>query len=359
MDTSSGVSRFSAVLLQRGTHRLQGNPSLGTFSAFLTLLFFIRIAANLYLAVDLSSRGSSLDAVQIAGAHFVYLAAYGIVIGSLSAFRVGFALPQVCFINFSPLGRSFRNGFIRRAAFLRPLNMVFLAVFIAAAVMFSMVNESWQPIVFRASIVFISVVFGIVIVVTAASRLIPGRSEIQLMETLSLLVLVGLNPDIAGKSGLVGVSFRGFSLDFHPILELEFLVAVIIVLALIILLIIKVLSAAGSLFQKQAPMRPMESWYRRFIRIKWWVLLYAAVTPVFASPFFSSAAKRWALIAAILFSIFSYAYFIAQCENTLREKWRISLYDKGNVKLLMSSFLLHIILTLVPLARYVAARKWG
>lgn len=340
------------MILQRGTHRHAGNPSLGTFSAFLTLLVFIRIAANLYLAIDLWGQGSAVNAGQIAGAHFVFLTAYGIMVGSLSAFRISFSLPRVCFIDFPPGGKTFRQGFIRRVAFLRPFNLAFLAIFLAATIVFAVISGNWPATAAKAITVLAVVAAGIIVVITAAARILPSPSDTQLMETLCLLVLVGLNPDIVSIRGQVGISFWGFSPNLYSFLELALTGVLITVLTLVVIFLVRLLTVTSELFHRQTPSRPLGSWYRRFIRIKWWVLLYAVVLPLMISPGVSVNTKRWALAVSVLFGAATYAYFISQCDNTLREKWRLSLFDKGNIRLLTSSILLHILLTAVPLAGY-------
>ena len=76
MDTLMDEGRLSRSLFLRGIHRMAGNPTLGTFTGFLTGIFLIRVAANIYLSIYLAKEGSVIDFIQIASAHFILLSAY-------------------------------------------------------------------------------------------------------------------------------------------------------------------------------------------------------------------------------------------------------------------------------------------
>ena len=99
--------------------------------------------------------------------------------------------------------------------------------------------------------------------------------------------------------------------------------------AVVVLLLVRVLSAVNNLFGRQISLSPMERWYWRFFRIRSWAIIYAVVTPVFISRTISTSTKRWTLVLSILFGVTSYLYFISNCENILDERWRCSLFDIG------------------------------
>lgn len=178
-----------------------------------------------------------------------------------------------------------------------------------------------------------------------------------MIEMLYLLVLVALNPDIGSFNKRVRIFFGGIHRSFHSVWEVGAAVGLIVMLALLILLLVKILSAIGNLFRRQLSLSPLERWYWRFLRVRSWVLLYVLITPILISSVISLSTKRWALVLFILFGAASYLYFIAQCENTLREKWRCSLFDKGNIRLITRSVLIHIILIVIPVFGYIIA-KW-
>jgi len=353
MDTRINVNRLSRELYQRGTHRLLGNPFLGSLIAFLTVLFLIRIAANFYLAIDLSNKGADIDAVQIASAHFIFLSAYIVWVGALASVRISLALPQLCFINFAPHGRRFRSHFMRQIAFLRPMNIASLSIILFTTFVFSMVCGAWHVVVVRGLVVLSSTFIGIVIVTTVASRSVLRRSEIQIIETLYLLFLVALNPDIGSFDDRVSILFGGIHYSFSSVWKVGSTVGLIVMLALLILLMVRVLSAMSNLFRRQLSLSPMERWYWRFLRIRSWVFLYVVITPVFISSIISPSTKRWTLVLSMLFGVASYLYFITQCENTLHEKWRCSLSDKGNIRLITRSVLTHVVLMTIPVLGYI------
>ena len=356
MDTRININRLSRELYRRGTHRLLGNPFLGSFTAFLAVLFLVRIAANFYLAINLWNKGSNIDAVQIASAHFVFLSAYVIWVGSLASFRIGCSLPALCFVNFTPHGKHFRSGFIRQTAFLRPMNIASVSIILFMTIVFSMVCGGWQAVVVRALVVLSFIFIGIVIVIAVASWALPSQSEIRMLEMLYLLFLVLLNPDIGSSNNRISILFRGCHY-FSPIVwNVGFTVGLIVMLSILVLLLVRVLSAMGNLFRRQLSFRPMESWYLRFLRIRYWVVLYMITIPVFVSSVISPSTKWWTLLLSILFGVASYLYFIAQCENTLYEKWRCSLSDKGSIRFIAGSVWIHIVLMTIPVLGYIVTK---
>lgn len=352
MADSINVNRLSRELSQRGTHRLLANPFLGSLTAFLTVLFLIRIAANLYMAIDISNKNPNIDAVQIAAAHFVFLSAYAVWVGVLASCRISLALPQLCFIDFALHGRRFRAKFMRQIAFRRPMNIAALSIMLLTLFVCAVISGSWQAVVARGVLILTVTLAGIIIVSNVASRSVLSRSEIQIMEILYLLFLLNLNPDIGSFNDQVGIFFRGNYFSFSRVWMVGFAAGLLVAVALLILLLVRALSSVSNLFRRQISLSPMERWYWRFLRIRSWVFLYLIITPVFVSSTISPGIKRRTLILSILYGVASYLYFIAHCENTLHEKYRCSLSDKGNVRLIGRSALTHAVLMLIPVLGY-------
>jgi hypothetical protein len=344
MDTSINVSRLSRELYKRGTHRLLGNPFLGSLAAFLSLLLLIRIAANFYMAIAISNTNPKIDAVQIASAHFVFLSAYAVWVGTLGSCRISLALPRVCSVNFALHGRRFRSKFLRQTAFLRSMNIAYLAMMVLTAFVFSAICGSWRVIAVRGLLALLSTFAAFIIVAAVASRSVPSRSEFQLLEMLYLLFLLVLNPDIGCSNGVVRVCFQGFDYSFSSHWKVG---------AAVGLIAIRALSGVNNYFGRQIFLSPMQRWYWRFLRIRSWAFLYAVVAPVFVSSAISLSIKRWTLVLSILFAVALYLYFITHCENTLHEKWRCSLFDKGNTRLVIRSVLIHVVLTAIPAIGYI------
>ena len=356
MDASINVNRLSRELYRRGTHRLLDNPSLGSLTAFLTVLLLIRIAANLYMAIDIAGKNPNIDAVQVASAHFVFLSAYSVWVGVLASFRISLALPQLCFVDFAVHGRRFRAKFMRQTAFRRPMNIAALAIMLLVAFVCAAIYGSWQTIVARGLIVLSVTSAGIVIVTSVASRSVLSRSEIQIMEILYLLFLLNLNPDIGSFGGRVSIFFRGNYFSFSQVWMAGAAAGLIVAFALLLLLLVRALSAINTLFRRQLHLSPLERWYWRFLRIRSWVFLYLVITPVFVSAAISPAIKRRTLILSLLYGVASYLYFITHCENTLYEKWRCSLFDRHNIGLITRSALTHAALMLIPVLGYTLFR---
>jgi hypothetical protein len=358
MDASFNVNRLSRELHKRGKHRLLGNPFLGSLTAFLTLLVLIRITANFYIVIALSNTNPRIDAVQIASALFVFLSAYMVWVGTLNGCRIALSLPRLCYIDFAICGKRFRSMFMRQVAFFRPVTIAYLSIMLLTALVFSGICGSWGVILFRCSIALCSVIAAVIFVTVFASGSGLSRPEIQVMEVLYLLFLLALNPDIGSYNDLVSLHFLFGKLRF-PFYDLwTFLLAVgsIVLLALLVLFIVRVLTGVNNLFHRQISLSPMESWYWRFLRIRSWVFLYVIVTPIFVSSTISLSVKVWTLVATVLFGVAAYLYFINHCENSFNEKWRCSLLDKGNIRLIARSVLVHAVLMFMPVLGYVVFR---
>jgi hypothetical protein len=360
MDTQINIVGLARALYRRGTHRLLGNPFLGSLAAFLTVLFLIRIAADVYLAVDLSVKGSNIDAVQIASALLVILSAYALWVGSLASLRTGFALPALSFVDLAPYGKRFRSRFIRRIAFQRPMNLTtistMLATTLATTAVFSMAGGDWRVIALRALVVLCCTFVGVAIVIAVASRFPPSQSEIRILELLYLLLVVALNPDVGSFNDRVSIFFVGIHYSFSSLWTVGFAGGLTVIFAVLVLLLVRALSFVSNALRRQSSGKPMQRWYWRFVRIRSWVFLYMLAIPLLISSTSTASTKRWTLVLTVLFGVASYLYFIAHCENTLNEKWRSSLFDKGNTRLAAGSALVHIGLMMVPLVGYVAAR---
>ena len=358
MDTSININGLSRELYKRGTHRLLGNPFLGSLTAFLTLLLLIRIAANFYMIITISNTNPNVDAVQIASAHFIFLSAYAVWVGTLSSCRIGLALPRLCSVDFALHGRRFRSIFLRQIAFFKPMNIAYLFIMLLTALVFPAICGAWHVILIRCLIVLSSTLMAVIIVTAVASRSALRRSEIQLMEIPYLLFLLVLNPDIGSHNGVLNIFFffGGLHCTFSSLWKVSLAVGVIVILALLVLLIVRVSTWIYNLFGRRISLSPMERWYWRFLGIRSWVFLYAIVIPIFVSSTISLGVKRWALVLSILFGASSYLYFISHCENTLHEKWRCSLFDKGNFRLITRSVKIHAVLTVIPVLGYIVFR---
>lgn len=353
MDTTINVNSLSRQLYKRGTHRLLGNPSFGSLTAFLTALLLIRITANVYLSIDLWRREADIDAVQIASAHFVFFAVWAVWIGALASLRISLALPQPSFIDLAPHGRAFRLRFIRNIVLLRPTNIGFGAVVVLTVIIFSTISGSWNRIVARALLSLLCTFSGVILITAVASKILKIRSDIQILEILYLLFLVVQNPDVASVKGRVCILFGGAYYSFSAFGQMVLGIGLAVVVALFVLLLVKMLSVVSNLFRRQVRFSPMERWYWRILHFRSWLLLYAIVGPVFISSGIAPATKRWTLALSIIFGIASYLYFIAQCESALNEKWRCSLFENGNIRLIARSVPTHIVLMAVPVMGYV------
>jgi hypothetical protein len=352
MDSAINVNRLSRVLHRRGTHRLLGNPFLGSLTAFLTVLILIRVAANFSIISRISDKSSRIDAVQVASAHLVFLSAYAVWVGALASCRISLALPRLSFVSFAPFGRRFRSKFTRRAALLRPMNIASLSIMLLTVIVFSIICGCWQSIMVRGLMVLSLTSIAVIFVTALASRFVRSRSDIQILETLYLLLLVSLNPDIGTFKGLASVFFRGNYFSFSGVLEVGCTVALVVMVAVVVLLLVRALSAMNNLFGRQISLSPMERWYWRFFRIRSWAFIYAVVTPIFISRNVSLSTQRWTLFLSIVFGVASYLYFVSHCENILHERWRCSLSDKGNIKLMARSALVHVVLMTIPVLEY-------
>ena len=189
MDASIKLNRLSRELRRRGTHRLLDNPFLGSLSGFFTLLLLIRLAANFYMVVRISPQHPHVDAVQIATAHFVFLCAYAVWVGTLGGCRIALALPRLSSVDFAPHGRRFRSMFRRRTTFFRPVALAYVSIMVLTALVFSAISGSWAVILLRGLIVLVLTLAAVAAVTAVASGSVLSRTDARIMELLYLLFL--------------------------------------------------------------------------------------------------------------------------------------------------------------------------
>ena len=244
---------------------------------------------------------------------------------------------------------------MRQIVFFRPVTLAYVSIMVLTALVFSAICGSWGVILLRCLIVFSLTLAAVIVVTAVASGSVLSRSDTQIMEVLYLLLLLALNPDIGSINGVLGISFFFGSLhySFSSLWKLGSAVGAIVILALLVLLIVRVLTGVKYWVCRQKSSSPMDRWYRRFLRIRSWVFLYVIVIPIFISSTVAPSTKRWTLVLSILFGVASYLYFISHCENSLHEKWRCSLLDRGNPRLITRSVLNHAAFMVIPVLGYI------
>ena len=117
-----------------------------------------------------------------------------------------------------------------------------------------------------------------------------------------------------------------------------------------VLLLVKGFSLLSRTFKVRKYHEPMQSWYWHFFKIKFWIILYLLMLPLLFIPAFSVKLKLQAAAVYLLFTLISYLFFVNHCANAAREKWRINFLSGKNIKLAIPPFIVHIILTLLPLS---------
>ncbi len=117
----NGKGYFIRVIKSRGSHRLRIAPSAGAVLGFMTLIFFIRITANILMIINLARHNVRIDFIQNADIHFLLLSAYLIWIVPLTGYQISGALPPATFIEFLPGGKRFISRFRIHITFMRPV----------------------------------------------------------------------------------------------------------------------------------------------------------------------------------------------------------------------------------------------
>ena len=227
------------------------NPTIGTFRAFITFMFLVRIAADIFIVVNITGKDAQINTVQIASVILVFLAAYAVCIESLATFRVSFALPQLSFIDITPNARRFKNQFLRHVAIYRPMNIAIVTFILIAAVLLSAVSGSWSAIIVRALVALCCVLAGAAAIIAVASRIRPDRSDLQIFEILFLLILIALNPDIRPHGDQVVIIFSGFYLPFERTWQVAAAIGLVTLGILGVLLLTKTKPVFGTFFPQK------------------------------------------------------------------------------------------------------------
>lgn len=342
---------ISGILYNRGLHRSFGDPSLGTVSAFLSFIFLIRGAVNLYFVFDISSGSAVLDIEQISAGWFLQISLYIILCSSLSAFHLNFALPDISFINMSKQGKMFRLNFLKHAAFMRPVNILILVILSAGLYIFgssTTVFNLFIPVITLALSIMLST-----LAFKAADYITPGKLDIQILESVFLFLLVVVNPDVTGHNQTVALLYQGRYFNFdNPILIVVIIISAFSIL-IILLFLLRVFSWLNKRIKTGMTFKPLLGWYNRYFIPKYWFLLYILIFSILFLPVFSNSVKLQATIVFIIFNISSFLIFLNQCNNNLKEKWLTPLINKDYYKLIAQPVFIHSILSLTPVILFI------
>ena len=331
-------------------HRSFGNPSLGTLSAFMTVLILIRAGVNLYFTADIISAGKAdLNLNQIASGWYFYIAAYIITCSSLSAYHVNFALPDISFLNISPRGKIFRKTFLRQSVILKPMNIVFILLTAAGSIIFISAGGGLKIILSGLLLIGASVPAAALIFKIAGALSIE-KSESLILESILLLMLFLMNPDVISRNGSVVMLVQGMLFRFDSAVMLIVFSLCVFSLACSLLIITKFLSVLNTGIRFTKNISPFTGWYWKFFTVRYWFILYLFAIPFMLTPAFSTPMKRRFIVVFILFSAFSFLVFINQCRNNIKEYLLNPFPLKNNSRLFNSTLLLHLVLTLLPLS---------
>jgi hypothetical protein len=315
---------------------------------FLAAMFLIRIGANTFMAVDLWLRGSPVDAAQIAGIHIVLLAAYLVAIGTLAAVRVAFSVFTPSFVDLSPGGGSFRVRVVLRSLLLRPTNLIAVSAVVFTAGIFGVIGDRPGFIVAGGCTAITVAALGVAVSVRSA-RTFRNGTDAQILETILLLCLVAVNPEVGSTGGAIGVQVAGTYVRFDSSRQIAPAVGAVGVGVAVIPLVLHLASSLGRRIGAARYIRPITAWYRRFLRLRVWLIVYALVVPILLSQTMPASTKVRAATLFLLFGVTSYAVFILYCENTLRERWRRSLSDLKLVPAVWRSAAMHVVFMAIPL----------
>ncbi|MBN2048905.1 MAG: hypothetical protein JW760_00560 [Spirochaetales bacterium] len=340
----AGLNTGSSLLKSlrsRGSHRTLGNSSLGTFSAFLTLLVAVRIAANLYIVIDLYLRGSGINIPQVFQGHAVFLAAYLLLIRPLAAYNTASTLPWPCFIDFTARGKAFRSRFSLRAALFSPMTWGPAALLAILSLLATLQTGLGAGILGRALFILAAAAVGFRVVLLVLERLKLPRSDLEVLTTLYLIFLVMANPDLGPYNHAVSFLYRGFYY-FPSSLTVAALVLLILAgTAAAVPFLFKGLSLLADRRKSLAGRDPLLSWYRRVIRPRTWIILYGILASLYISPFISQETKRRSLGLALFFGAVMFVFFLSHCDNALQEKWRRSLLHRKQRFLILRPLAAH------------------
>ena len=340
------MKEIGRQLYLRGMHRMFGHPTIGTFCALLSGIFIIRASANLYFVRLLSSGGVQMDLSQISAGWFLYLGLYLSCCGSLSAFHISFVLPQRSFVGLQRSGRRFRRLFLGQAALLRPMNLAVLVLSVVGFYILARTGASAADLASGLVLLLISAAAGSFIFRFTAA-LSPGMIDSQILEFVSLLFIVMLNPEVMAYGGHIRIGLRAEAPPFDRLYLSIAAVATVSLILSALLVAVKLLSGRG---RPRSYKAPLLGWYFRYFGVKFWFLLYLIAVPAFSLPILSSSLKRSVYAGFVLFCLASWLLFINHCDNQLAESLGQKAALSRGRRLFAKPAALHLLLTLLPLA---------
>ena len=356
MDKIISLKDLSKRLYSRSTHRSFGNPNIGTITVFLTFMFILRSAVNLYFVYLYNDGINPLAYSQIIPGWYIYFSAYFIFRGSLLAFHISYALPDNCFLHISHRGRMFRTAFLRHSAVVKPMNIIIISVAAAGFFIFqitcgkTLLNLSIIPI-------FLFAITSSYFLFRLAEKLKLQKNDIQILEAVLTGLLVSLNPDVISTFRFDGTIYFLVNSVYIPFQSFFVSAAALISLSLfcfISLIILRLFYFINkTAFSGKQKSGPIVGWYIHFFKINFWIILYLFIIPVVFAESFAFGLKTRLLSAYVLFSALSFIFFLLSCENTVRNSFRNRLLTKQHIYLSLPAIVLHFSLTLIPVLLFV------
>jgi hypothetical protein len=316
-----------------------------TVAVLLWGVLAVRVGANVLMAVDISIRGGSVDLVQFAAVHGIFLCG----LCSWSAVRraavvqEALAVPMLAAL---PGGRV--QAFVRscrlRAVAGRPSYGVPVAAAIAASVVAIAFGDNHLAALALVGIFAVCALFPF-LVAHLGTVMGVGADGMAGVELIGLLLLLSANPDLAPAGGSVGTVIFYRTITPRP-LVIAALTAGWSLLPVVPMLLLRIASLITNRAARRASRRPLMAWYRRLCLVPW-IVIAVVMVPITFSGSVAESSRRW--VAAVVGGalIGWLVAVIAAIDQTLEYQWNRPIARRRSAGPLLPLVAVHLLITAV------------
>lgn len=338
------------VIRRARIRRSSFHPGISTLIVYLIGLFWIRIAANLYIVRDLGSNVRITDMVPFCIQSLSALLVYGCTVLPLFLHRVYGDLPDHLRFILSVYGRKERV----RASRTGMMFTYHPAAVLASGGVFTVYTIAGQEgsvaVLGWYAVFIVLLAAGNLIVVTAAYHTGITKDESEFLVFLPLVVLFALNPDPDYRDGMLTLATTLFDVKAIPLSLLPPVSAAVSVAGMcVIFCIFALYRAVVSVSRNLVPIPYRIRMYFAVIRPHFWVTLYMLDLIVIAAGANRTASTVF-LVITFGMSVYWLVQYVTKTSSRIVRSYRVKPSRNAFLRLVIQPVMLHAGLTIVPAA---------
>jgi len=368
VDTVTSLPRATATIHYRSFHRHEYSGGTTSLIILLNLVVIVRFGANIYLLFYLYGGGTGIDFLQVFGGFFLCATIYFLSTAPIQGFKINRFLWRSASVFQTGSGKKLLLRIRSRIVLSRPVGFSLFVILLGVLVIVSFVFDSKQAagIWLDFAVACVCSLGGYLFLVYLSYRLELSEFDARLIEIILLISLALSNPDfVPGQDAIhLGFFLYRLPLDRFPF-YLSFVIGGIAA-GSVLMFLFRIGSRVVSLSRKIAAAenrtvtneksRVMVRLYFKFIKLKYWIILYFISYAIIINYHLQAKAKMNTLLGFLGVAVFSFTIFLFSLDAMTREQWGLKVLERERVVIFTAPILIHVLLSGLPLLFYIVAR---